>query len=515
MRRFAGVGLALLFLPSIGWTQGYSRLYTQPAIPAEETLARQNLKLAWRAYLPVDGRRDGLFSVHPLGDQILVQLRSGAVVALDAEKGTTQWRARVGLPYLVTQELGYNKRSVFVVNGLRLFALDRQTGRVQWEFNLPTAMRAAPVADEQRLYLCLVDDRLYIYDLPPEGLMGPPPPPPPPKEEIPPLLPGQPYHSRTLFARTIQGVNKFGTGSGMRDYNVTRGVEPKLVVFLDAHTRVDDPPILTPDLITLPGGSARSPRQVAGVAERAIVSDSVAKAAGYTYFYVTSRKAPGRFIPYRIDAPLTAPVAQHGDTVYLAERDANFYALDLAGARTLWRVPLTRALVVRKPEVTDDDVYLSPERGGMYRLQRRTGDALWNNPNAVQFVSHTQKRVFATDPHGRLLILDRNRGTLLGSVDASEFVVPISNEWNDRIFLGANDGLLICLRDRDLVAAQANKTVEKKADPAKPGAKPPDKGDVGAEKKDDKEMKKDEAEMKKDDKEMKKDDKEMKKDDKE
>lgn len=514
MRRFAGVGLALLFLPTAGWAQGYSRLYTQPIIPTQETLERQNLKLAWRAYLPVDGRRDGLFSVHPLGDQILVQLRSGAVIAIDAEKGTTQWRARVGLPYLVTQDLGYNKRSVFVVNGLRLYALDRKSGRMQWEFDLPTAMRATPVADEQRLYLCMVNDRLYIYDIPPEGkpFMGPLAP-PQKKEENETRLPGQEFRSFSVYSRTIQGAGVIGSEAGVRDDHVTKGLQPKLVAFLDTHTRVDDPPILTPDLITLPGGATRSPRQVAGVADRAIVSDSVTKAAGYTYFYMTSRKEPRQFTPYRIDAPLTAPVAQLGDTVYLAERDANFYALDLASGRNLWRIPLTRALVVRKPEVTDDDLYLSPERGGMYRLQRRTGDTLWNQPNAEQFLSHTKKRVFATDRQGRLLILDRNRGTLLGLLDTRDFVVPISNDTTDRIYLGANDGLLICLRDRELVAPQVNKTVmEKKPEAVKPGDKPPDRGDAGAkEKKDDKDMKKDEAEMKKDDKDMKKDEKEKEK----
>src|SRR5688572_16018536 len=104
-----------------------SRTYTQPPVPPREALERLNLQMAWRVFLPTDGRRDRLFSVQVLDTQVLVQTLSGSVMALDPLTGATQWRSRVGAPYAVTAPLGYNTESVFAVNGTRLYVLNRAT----------------------------------------------------------------------------------------------------------------------------------------------------------------------------------------------------------------------------------------------------------------------------------------------------------------------------------------------------------------------------------------------------
>src|SRR5688500_8527154 len=78
-----------------------TRTYTQPAVPPREALERLNLQMAWRVFLPTEGRRDRLFSVQVLDNQVLVQTLSGTVIALDAVTGATQWRSRIGTPYAV------------------------------------------------------------------------------------------------------------------------------------------------------------------------------------------------------------------------------------------------------------------------------------------------------------------------------------------------------------------------------------------------------------------------------
>ena len=67
--------------------------------------------------------------------------------------------------------------------------------------------------------------------------------------------------------------------------------------------------------------------------------------------------------------------------------------------------------------------------------------------------------MYATDASGRLLVLDRNRGTQLAGYDPGDFVVPISNESTDRLYLASNDGLLLCLHDRDYAVPVRMKTV--------------------------------------------------------
>src|SRR5205085_2545973 len=103
----------------------------------------------------------------------------------------------------------------------------------------------------------------------------------------------------------------------------------------------------------------------------------------------------------------------------------------------------------QKPKTTDDSVYVSAERAGLYRLNRATGETIWRNSDADRFLAVNDKFVYANDVNGRLLILDRARGTQLASYAATrEFHVPLSNELTDRIYLASNDGLLISLHDR-------------------------------------------------------------------
>jgi len=118
--------------------QDIPRLYTDPELPARDALDRLRLKTAWTAKLPTDGRRDGFYTIQLVprknGHELLIQTRSGAVMAVDAETGRVRWSTRVGVPFRVAQPLAYNRESVFVINNIVVFALDRDTGRLQWQF---------------------------------------------------------------------------------------------------------------------------------------------------------------------------------------------------------------------------------------------------------------------------------------------------------------------------------------------------------------------------------------------
>src|SRR5262249_11159333 len=59
-----------------------------------------------------------------------------------------------------------NRESVFVINNIELYALDRNTGRQQWMFELPEGAASAPVADDDQIYLSLSNGRFTAYTLP-------------------------------------------------------------------------------------------------------------------------------------------------------------------------------------------------------------------------------------------------------------------------------------------------------------------------------------------------------------
>src|SRR5437879_5035855 len=144
MKKLATLGLAIVLTAATVAAQTPSRTHTRPTVPAATALNRVNLKLAWRAYLPVDGQRDGIFSVQFLGEQMLVQLRSGAVILLNAETGQTLWQVRAGAPYRVMYPLGVNYNTVFGYSSTFLFGLDRATGELKYVFDLPAMPSAGP-----------------------------------------------------------------------------------------------------------------------------------------------------------------------------------------------------------------------------------------------------------------------------------------------------------------------------------------------------------------------------------
>src|SRR5262249_19146677 len=155
-RRLPGRGWAvLLLLTAFGplCAEDMSNVYTHAQPPPRDALERLNLKIGWSAYLPVEGMKDGLFSVQVLEKEILVQTKSGLVLVMDAETGKTKWKVRVGMPFRVPHQLGYNSKLILVVNQSDLFALDRSDGRTLWVFRMPGGPTAPPHADDEQLYL--------------------------------------------------------------------------------------------------------------------------------------------------------------------------------------------------------------------------------------------------------------------------------------------------------------------------------------------------------------------------
>jgi outer membrane protein assembly factor BamB len=472
MKKLVGAVVMLVLAAPLAPAQSLARTYTRPPVPPREHLDRLNLKLAWQLFVPMDGVRDGFFSVQILDDQILVQTRSGGVVMLDAATGATLWRARHGIPYAVTQPLGYNKRLVFVTNGSHLYVLSRATGKLQWEMVLPNAPSAAPVADEDNVYLCLGTGRIYVYELPnlaarPVAAAKAPEP-----EERPTELPYRSGH-RPLYSLG-------GSSYLKRPAAEPLGPQPRLIwQYTVGQGRLEQAPLLTSEFLT------------------AADSNGV--------FFTTSKYINRPLYSFRAEAAVSAPLGQYGESAYIASQDFNVYALDIITGRILWRV-LGGAPILQRPYVTDQDVYVVPTRAGLYRINRTTGEIIWLNRSGDHFLAANPKFVYALDPTGRLLVIDKARGTLLSAYDGTrDFVFPIGNELNDRIYLASNDGLLLCLHDRDYPTPVRNKTVveekkeaegkEKEKGEAKEKEKGEEKGEEKMPERPKKEMKKGEDKM--------------------
>jgi outer membrane protein assembly factor BamB len=433
MNRFIAAGILLLLCETSAWAQASFRVYTQPDVPRRETLARLDLVLGWRTFVPMDGRHDGMYTIQvtqPDGRQILVQTRSGGIFALDAESGAVQWRARQPTLYANALPLGYNSKFVFAVTGANLSAFDRRTGALAFEVMTPGGCSAAPVADDERAYLTMANGRIATYLLPRPGTVAPPPPPTPPvlstdRKIINPgqaLGPDEPAPTLGMTSGELRRLifgdpfSRGGTMFGSGKVHFTKLWE------YSAESRIEMTPLLTPGLLLL---------------------------GGYTGTMYALNKFDGNAL-YRFAAgpPLTAQLGQYDLIAYIASQDYTVYGLDILPGRTLWRFA-GGGPILAKPAVDDDNVYVTPEGVGLYRLGRERGETIWRKTNAERFLSSNKRFVYATDRLGHLLVLDRETGNQLGMLqEAQAFVVPITNEFTDRIYMASNDGLIISMHDR-------------------------------------------------------------------
>jgi outer membrane protein assembly factor BamB len=414
-----------------------SRLYTTPSAPPTEALDRLHLTNAWAATIPMEGRRDGLYTVQVLprkgGQELLVQTRSGAIVLLDGETGRTRWSNRVGTPYRVSHPLAYNNSSIFVINNIQLYGMNRDTGRVEWEFEMPTGATAPPVADDEKIYLSLSTGRFEAYTLPNLVLWA--------QQAQKGKVPGSMTQLESSRARKGVDVPAIGPLSGAREANrlPPEGPQPTLLYSYATEDKIEAGP-----------RRAGARGRIVGVAKGA------AKAA---------------WTPIRARGKIVLPVGQFEDTAYVASSDGNVYAVGITGGKQLWRFT-AGGLPTQPPAVLDTSVYVAIDRAGLYRLRRTDGDEAWLNRDATRFLASNMKFVYAADPQGRLLVIDRERGTTLSTYNGTrDFVFPVRNEWTDRLYLAANDGTIVCLHDRS-----NDRPEEMKAPPKEPGKLPPPRG---------------------------------------
>jgi len=125
------------------------------------------------------------------------------------------------------------------------------------------------------------------------------------------------------------------------------------------------------------------------------------------------------------------------------------------GANVVWRTAVG-GIGNRTPFVTDKHVYYQGDNSGVVCLTRKDGEILWrSDSDADRLIAANEEFVYIRDRQGRFLVYDAVRPTNpktkrsapLAGLNLAEFDVPVVNTETDRIYLAADNGLIVCLRD--------------------------------------------------------------------
>ena len=402
-----------------------SRVYTRPAPLSREALDRLHLKQAWRAIVPVSERRDGIFSVQLLGDQIIVQTRAGVVVALNAADGTTQWKKSVGIAYRVAHPIGSNSECLFVTRGTYLHALSRKSGTQMWEYDLPGSPSSPPAADEESVYISTGLGRLQVYDLPRK------------RADKPGEAPAETNERKPLEAKGpssaygVRGMSQTAVGplSSARTTGMGRiaGPQPELHWEFRADARIEQAPILTDNLMV-----------VAGTDGTFLVSPKFQRTIPFQFNAATGLAAPPGSYCWRTED------GSMEDNVFIAAQDFNRFCLDVTRGKILWRFNGAPPIIATRRYRRG--VYLVADRAACIASTAPPGRPCGETPSD-QYLASTRSsstpRTAAADSS-----CSTTRGTEQASLDTS--ATPFHQQRAHRPHLPCQHGRpLICLHDRD------------------------------------------------------------------
>lgn len=415
------------------------RILTYPEIPQRETLTRLGLKLNWSYHLPVDGKRDGIATIQildgkyeeaihvppeginePGGAQIVVQTRSGRLTVIDAESGKEMWHAWLGPRYRAEiQPVAANMRTIFAIAEGKIYALDRLDGMVEWRYDLPGALSTAPVADSERMVLVSsATNRAHAYLLPPsprEIRRDQPKP-----EEDPSKPPAEIYPGRGESGRAALSLK----------------LKPSPIFSGQVDAGVFQPPVILPGHAVLVDGEGTV---MVFSRDRRVITDR-----------------------YRTKAAVVAPMGRHGESVYVASKDFNVYGFDIAAGQLnlAWRVTTGNA-ITQPPIVLGKDVLIVAEERGIFCIDRETGKVRWpdeaqrkKHPPLKSVIGGSSRLIYAVDLQGRLVVFDRDQGSVVGTLDTRDYAILLPNDVTDRLYLANHDGLIVCLQDLDKASAK-------------------------------------------------------------
>lgn len=381
-----------------------SKVYSRPEVPSDEVLKRLNLNLAWKYYVPMESSRDGMLRIEMDNRDVFIVTRSGTVAALDAETGKVTWRTTVGKPYTMLPFIAVNSRSVYVIANVQLFSLDRSNGSKKWDYRLPAGVSAGPIVDDKQIYIPAADTRVYAF-----------------------TLPFLTTDDRGAPVSRVYGKQK----------ELEFEIRPRPIWAEQTNINLSFRPLQTEETM--------------------FVISPEGKAIGMAK---TQREADTSVEMFRVsvEGKVSVGPGQYGDTAYVGSDDGALYALNMQTGKLRWR-HVAGTAIIRRPASVEKDVFATSQREGMTCIDSETGEPRWKIPSgrkilttqreADEFLACNSRFVYVADRAGRLLILDRKRGVQLSWLDTTAYQVKIVNEVTDRLYLGANDGLILCLHDRD------------------------------------------------------------------
>ena len=133
--------------------------YSNKLIPSRTSLARLGLERQWTAVVPLAGA-GRLLRISFASGMIFAQTDTGELLTYESESGQLLWTASLGSATALARPASVNSTTVFVTSANLMFALDRESGRTMWRYDLGVLPSSATACDEKLAMVGLTNGKL-------------------------------------------------------------------------------------------------------------------------------------------------------------------------------------------------------------------------------------------------------------------------------------------------------------------------------------------------------------------
>ncbi len=150
---------------------------------------------------------------------------------------------------------------------------------------------------------------------------------------------------------------------------------------------------------------------------------------------------------FETNGKVSTSLGHSRDYIFIADSESRMYCLNKNNGRVNWSFS-SGAPITQQPRTVGSIVYAVPQREGLVALSIKTGFLIWQQKLATAFITASQDRVYVSDNSGNLLVLNKEDGSIIGSIPLRGYTNRVQNDRTDRIVLSTQDGLVISLREQ-------------------------------------------------------------------
>jgi len=372
-------------------------------IPTRTGLAKLGLERHWFSTIPLSGGADRVENMNmagPSGEYLFVQTSSGIVICYDSETGQRYWTAHLPGPLLQPSAISVNKTMAVAAVGQKIYGLELKSGTTIWQARLEDIAEGTGV-NEDVAAVALSNGKVQVF---------------------------------SVKARPVH------TCGERHDPDNCALLKPEVGSYLyawQANKAISSPPVVTNSFMTFASEDGK--------------------------VYTASVK--DRKILHRIETkgPIKGYIGTHGySQVIVGSEDHKLYCIDVFSPNdpsTNWVTP-TPSPIDRGVLVAGDEAFTVTRDGLFMSLNTKDGSVRWElpTPGRGKLLAVSPSRIYGISPDGGIAVIERDNGKVLATpdtsissygVDLKNYTQRMGNEYNDRIYLASEDGILLCLRELD------------------------------------------------------------------